>query len=440
VTTALPVRRILRGNIFGQREGGTRAFRWRVGRIAVLLLAFVSQVVGAELAGLKETRRRLQQGEPLRVVCFGDSITGVYYHTGGVASWSDLLGRFLKAAHPAAAVSVFNAGVSGNTTTAALARFERDVLSRAPQLVALMFGMNDLVNVPPEDFVRNLTTMVTRIRAAGAAVILLTPNHVQAGDSQRPPERVAAYAAMIREVAREMGVPLADCHRRFADEATAGGYRWARLMSDTIHPNLHGHQLIAAEVARVVLERLEEPEVGTEGIVSPRPPREWPKRDEVRILAMEPCDAMLRDFLREVAPDRPVRISTWPTAGKSLAELIEDTRRRGRWRSRPDLDGGRPNLIVLSLPLPGEGASDEALFREYSALINGSLSFGAPEWDLWVLLPPAPEALRPRQARSGRDIAQDVVASKGLAGAQVEHLRPHPHPLNANSTRRDDGG
>jgi hypothetical protein len=189
-------------------------------------------------------------------------------------------------------------------------------------------------------------------------------------------------------------------------------------MSDTIHPNLHGHQLIAAEVARVVLERLEEPEVGTEGIVSPRPPREWPKRDEVRILAMEPCDAMLRDFLREVAPDRPVRISTWPTAGKSLAELIEDTRRRGRWRSRPDLDGGRPNLIVLSLPLPGEGASDEALFREY----------------------PAPEALRPRQARSGRDIAQDVVASKGLAGAQVEHLRPHPHPLNANSTRRDDGG
>jgi len=39
-----------------------------------------------------KTTQLMEAGQPVRIVCFGDSITGVYYHTGGRRAWCDLLG------------------------------------------------------------------------------------------------------------------------------------------------------------------------------------------------------------------------------------------------------------------------------------------------------------------------------------------------------------
>jgi lysophospholipase L1-like esterase len=374
-----------------------------------MALVLPSAVAGTE--ALADTRRRLQTGEPVRVVCFGDSITGTYYHTGGVSAWPALIEALLRARHPEATLSVRNAGVSGHTTEAALARMERDVLAHEPHLVAVMFGMNDVAGVPPGDFMRNLASIVARARARGAEVLLLTPNHVQDGDPQRPPERVAAYADLVREVARETGVAVVDLHRSFAEEARAGGYRWARLMSDAIHPNLHGHRLIAEQVARAVLGVSGLPEI----VVEPPPPAAPAVRSPLRIFAMEPFDALVGEVLRTAVPDQRATIVPWRVEGKSVAELIEDTRRRGRWRRGGEVDGGRPDLFILALQAPGADATDEACFRDYSALVNGALSFAAPEWVLWVVLPTTDDPARAAQVERARTIAQDVVASKGLS-------------------------
>jgi hypothetical protein len=92
-----------------------------------------------------QTERLLSAGAgDVRIVCFGDSITGIYYHTGGLRAWPELLELALRQEFPKAAVKVFNAGISGNTSTAALARMQRDVLDRQPHLVVAMFGMNDI--------------------------------------------------------------------------------------------------------------------------------------------------------------------------------------------------------------------------------------------------------------------------------------------------------
>jgi hypothetical protein len=258
--------------------------------------------------------------------------------------------------------------------------------------------------------------MVGRVRSHGAEVVLLTPNHIQDGDPQRPPARVAAYADLVRGVARETAVPFVDVHRLFADAARSGGYRWARLMSDAIHPNLHGHRLIAEAVARAMLGASDLPAITLE----PPPPAVPAARSPWKVLAMEPYDALVGEALRSAAPDRRADIVPWRVAGKSLAELIEDTRRRGRWRRGGEVDGGRPDLIVLTLPPSGDDASDEDCFRDYSALVNGSLSFGAPEWALWVILPSTIDLeSAPRVARA-REIARDVLASKGLSHAVID--------------------
>ena len=87
---------------------------------------------------------RLENGGPLRIVCFGDSITGIYFHTGSRIAYPELLGAALRRLYPASNVEVINAGIGGDHTRAALKRMERDVLDHQPHLVTVMFGMNDV--------------------------------------------------------------------------------------------------------------------------------------------------------------------------------------------------------------------------------------------------------------------------------------------------------
>src|SRR5262245_23355413 len=98
--------------------------------------------------------------ETVRIVGFGDSVTGVYYHTGSRRAWSDMLVIALQRIYPKARVESINAGVSGNSTVQALARIDADVLARKPHLVAVMFGLNDVARNSPKAFRENLTEIV----------------------------------------------------------------------------------------------------------------------------------------------------------------------------------------------------------------------------------------------------------------------------------------
>ena len=143
------------------------------------------------------------------VVCFGDSITGVYYHTGGRRAWCDMLGIALGKIYPKAQIRMINAGISGNTTSQGIARMEKDVIAHKPRLVVVMYGMNDVVRTEPQVFRENLRTIVGRCRASGAAVVLCTPNSVYANEP-RPMARLAQFAQIVREVAKELSEEAGD--------------------------------------------------------------------------------------------------------------------------------------------------------------------------------------------------------------------------------------
>ena len=109
-------------------------------KLAELMLPVLQQAVGPEL----KIRQKMLAGEAVRVVCFGDSVTGVYYHTGSRRAYTDMLRIALRQAAPQASIEMFNAGISGHTTENALARIDRDVISHQPDLVTVMFGLNDM--------------------------------------------------------------------------------------------------------------------------------------------------------------------------------------------------------------------------------------------------------------------------------------------------------
>jgi lysophospholipase L1-like esterase len=112
-----------------------------------LLISSLAVTATLILATPHKTRQLLAAGkEPVRIVCIGDSITGVYFHTGGLRAYPEMLEIALQKIYPQAQVTVRNAGISGDTTKGALARLDRDVLTHKPHLVTVMFGMNDMAN------------------------------------------------------------------------------------------------------------------------------------------------------------------------------------------------------------------------------------------------------------------------------------------------------
>jgi len=354
---------------------------------------------------------RLAGGTPVKIVCFGDSITGVYYHTGSRRSWCELLGTALGRVYPRSRIQMINAGVSGNTTEAALKRMEVDVLVHRPDLVVVMFGMNDVRSLAPSAFAANLETIVRTIRDRGSEVVLMTPNAVGDDDPERPPAKVAMYAQSVREVALREKIRLVDAYAVFSEIRSRGSAASQRVMSDTIHPNFLGHLLFAEHVAReisgadVSLSNVPPMKPGLPSVVA-----RLRSGEPVRVVAMPPYDKMIVSALKRWAPDATVDVIPWIPDTKSLAAIESQAKQMGRFQHRRTTDSPAPDLVLLAVPPDAEATTDEQFLRAYSWIVKWSLPFGrgTPEWDCAIVLPSVDRQNRaPGQQRSAQ-LAQEV--------------------------------
>ena len=339
---------------------------------------------------LERTRGALRTGAPAKVVCFGDSVTGVYYHTGGRRAYTDMLGLALRRLHPKADVSMTNAGVSGNTTRDALARIDRDVLRHRPTLVTVMFGLNDVTRVPLDEYRKNLAEIVARCRAAGAEVILCTPNGV-IDTRDRPVEKLRTYCDAVRACGRDLGVPVCDVSADFEARRDREPLAWRTGMSDEIHPNMDGHKWIAEVLARTVTGR--SVSLADVPLLSPALPHTaalLKQNRPIRVLAMPPYHTMIAPAFKAERPEARVEVTRWPTDGKTLPELEQDAKARVR--------PAAPDLVVVAVPRAAKADSLEAFLHGYMWVMNWSLSFGTGEWDCVVVHPsvatPDPSAAR----------------------------------------------
>lgn len=328
---------------------------------------------------LPQLFKKLNNGDPVKVVCFGDSVTGVYYHTGGRRAYTDILQQKLRSHFSPNEVVAINAGVSGNTTVNALERIEQDVLAHKPDLVTVMFGLNDMTRVSLEEYRANLKAIVERCRAVGVEVVLCTPNNV-VETPDRPTDKLLQYVGVVREVAAVLNLPLADCYSHFDEIRNEKVRRWSFLMSDEIHPNMFGHREIAHIIDTAIVGR----EMINGDVPAPQPaiPHTLElihAKQPIEVLAMPPYDAILGKLLREVAPDSTLTITPWVVAGKSMAEIEESAK---TIRDNP------PDWVFIAVPIVAEAADFDAFKRHFTWTMNYALSFGLQEWDV-VAVPPS---------------------------------------------------
>lgn len=312
------------------------------------------------------------------IVCLGDSVTGVYYHTGGQRAYPEMLELALKQTHSDSPLRVINAGISGHTTADGLARLEQDVLRHHPTLVTISFGLNDMTRVPPEQFRSNLEQLIDRCRAEESLVVLCTPNAVINTDG-RPISRLREYCDIIHDVGRKKTVTVCDQFAAGERLKSRAPWTWRLTMSDEIHPNMDGHKRMAEELCRSIsgtetsLDATEPPSPLT------RTQAQLAAGNPVKVLAMEPMASVIEAAILQQNPNAKLEVTPWPVAGKSLAQLEQEAKDLVRTK--------KPDLVVLSIPTDAAAENDEQRVHAISWIMNWSLSFGHQEWDCIVVHP-----------------------------------------------------
>jgi lysophospholipase L1-like esterase len=196
--------------------------------VGVTIAALVTWLLGAR----GPEAARPTSGE--RIIAFGDSLVqGVGASPG--RDMVSILSRRLG-------VPIVNAGRSGDTTGAALARLDSAVLSRNPRIVMVLLGGNDMLRrVPRATMFENLDAIVTRIRARGAAVILVSVEiGFGTGVDGRSYEELAerTSSALVRDV-------------------LDGIFGRQALMADGIHPNDRGYEIVADRIEPALRDLVE---------------------------------------------------------------------------------------------------------------------------------------------------------------------------------------
>jgi len=189
------------------------------------------------------------------VVAFGDSITDDYQ------SWAEILRRLLELRRPHDCIRVVNAGVSGDTTTTAMARLV-DVEREKPSHVICMLGTNDarvhrqvptkcLVSI--EETQRNLAALRDFARArTSAGWTWITPpptieHLIQSHWYLSHYEMMWRNADLgaIADSVRSQSDPVVDLWPVFGHPAQPG-----LLLADGLHPSLAGQRATAVALVR----------------------------------------------------------------------------------------------------------------------------------------------------------------------------------------------
>jgi len=328
----------------------------------------------------------VRPGQSLRVVCLGDSVTGIYYHTGGRRAWPELLQVGLQRALPGREVAVINAGISGNTVADGLARLQRDVLDHQPQIVTISFGLNDLARSGETQFRDGLLELVRQIRAAGAEPVLCTPNAV-IDTAGRPEQKLQQFCQLIRDVATEQQTAFCDVQQAGLKLRERAPQAWRMTMSDAIHPNLDGHRLLA----ETVCQRLTGVQISLADL---RPEPGLPRVQQVlrdggrlRILAMQPVVEPLQQVLGQLGLSDRCDITVWQTMSEQNGRLIARTLPELEAEAQRMVRPLKPDLVLLTYPEQRPELTDEQVIHSVSWIMNWSLDFGRSSWDCAVVHP-----------------------------------------------------
>lgn len=203
----------------------------------------------------------MRSEKPKKIIFFGDSITQLGVNPGGYVS---LMREDLEKAGKASNYELIGAGIGGNKIYDLFLRLEKDVLSKKPDLVVIYIGVNDIwhkqmfgTGTDPDKFKLFYSTIIEKIRAGGAEVVLCTPAVIgeKTDSSNQQDGDLNAYSSIIRSLASTYKCTLVDLRKMFLEHNLKNNPENKEsgiLTTDRVHLNKAGNELLARELSKAV--------------------------------------------------------------------------------------------------------------------------------------------------------------------------------------------
>lgn len=194
-------------------------------------------------------------GNYVRVLFQGDSITDAGRDRDDDSSLGNgyvgLVAEKLTAADPGR--RVLNRGVSGDRVADLRARWQRDTLDLAPDLLSVMVGINDTWRrydagdvTTVEDYAQDYRVILGQARDAGARLVLVEPFLVPVDDAQWAwREDLDPRIHAVRRLAEEFDAALLAADGLLNQAAREAGSAEA-VARDGVHLTPAGHACLAA--------------------------------------------------------------------------------------------------------------------------------------------------------------------------------------------------
>jgi acyl-CoA thioesterase-1 len=186
------------------------------------------------------------------VACLGDSLTeGFGASTPGVVDKSKSYPAYLQ---NMVNIPVINAGVSGDTSAQGLARVDTEVLSKNPKIVVIILGANDLGRGIPVTTTRdNLQNIINKVNDGNRKIYLAkfyTEAVARALANTFGVTDIAVQTAMISQYDALFNALASENNLTLIEDIWSGV--WGVHMSDAVHPDARGYEIMANNVFTVL--------------------------------------------------------------------------------------------------------------------------------------------------------------------------------------------
>lgn len=231
--------------------------------------------------------------EENRVVFMGNSIT-----------------QFWSSTHPAffADKPYINKGISGQTTSQMLTRFDADVIQQKPYIVVFLGGTNDIAQnggpITVEQIMNNISTMAQMAKTNGIQVILcsvLPAYQYNWRPEIEPIEQIIALNALIKKYTEDNEMVYADFYSPLVNEEK--GLK-SEYSNDGVHPNLAGY-LVMEPIVEEAIQKATTPATGI--AVSPS--------------TLNMTDNSTSQLTLTVTPEGASKNVTWSSSNTSVATV-----------------------------------------------------------------------------------------------------------------------
>lgn len=201
--------------------------------------------------GFKEIKERMQKRENVKIVCFGNSITNGYKvgTYGRVANpYPETLEKLWQKEYNNPNIKVINEGHNGWRVDQAFNQLQNLVIDKKPDLVTIMFGINDAyANYSLPKYMQYLKQIIRQLKAHNIKILLLTPTPID-----RPENKlVQKYCQIMQVVSKEENIAFFNIHQTILERKQKESVKFAQLLPDDIHFGDEYYVWIADSIAEL---------------------------------------------------------------------------------------------------------------------------------------------------------------------------------------------